>query len=123
MNIIQLINAKAVFVPHIQEKLTPSLSYKIYKLCRFVEQEENFYNTTRRNIIEEFAERNENGVIINNDGMINIIPDKIDEAQKAMTDLNEIDVDVPNVKFTLDELSEIKLSVQDIAVLDGFIEE
>ena len=55
--------------------------------------------------------------------MIKIIPDNIDDAQNAMNELNAINIDVPRIKFTLDELSEIKLSVHDIAALDGFIEE
>lgn len=123
MEIIRIIQAKNVFSPHFMAKLKPSLSYKIYKLCRFAEQEEQFYNEKRNAIIEEFAERDENGFIINNDGMIKIIPDNIDDAQNAMNELNAINIDVPRIKFTLDELSEIKLSVHDIAALDGFIEE
>lgn len=123
MKIIKIIQAKEVFSPHFQKKLSPSLSYKIYKLCRFAEQEESFYNAKKREIIEQYAKRDENGAIVNNNGMIAIIEDKIDEAKNVINELQSIDVDAPNVKFTLDELSEIKLSVQDIAALDGFIEE
>jgi hypothetical protein len=123
MKLIRIIKAKEVFAPHFQEKLAPSLSYKIYKLCKFAEQEEEFYNQKRRELIEEYAVRDENGAIISDNGMINIIPDRIAEAQSAMAELGSIDVEVPNVKFKLDELSEIRLSVADIVALDGFIEE
>jgi hypothetical protein len=123
MELIRIIQAKEVFAPHFQEKLAPSLSYKIYKLCKFAEQEEGFYNQKRRELIEEYAQRDENGAIINNNGMIQLIPDKAAEAKSAMAELESIDVEVPNVKFSLDELSEIRLSVADIAALDGFIEE
>ena len=123
MEIIKIIQAKEVFAPHFQAKLAPSLSYKIYKLCKFAEQEEAFYNDKRRALIEEYAQRDENGEIVNNNGMIALIPDKIAEARSAMAELDAIDVEAPNVKFTLDELSEIKLSVADIVALDGFIEE
>ena len=123
MELIRIIQAKEVFAPHFQKKLAPSLSYKIYKLCKFAEQEEGFYNQKRRELIEEYAQRDENGAIINNNGMIQLIPEKAAEAKSAMAELESIDVEVPNVKFSLDELSEIRLSVADIAALDGFIEE
>ena len=55
--------------------------------------------------------------------MISIMTEKIPEAEKALKDLNDIEADVPNIKFTLDELDELKLSVADMFALDAFIEE
>ena len=123
MKLIRIINAKEIFAPHFQEKLSPSLSYKIYKLCKFAEQEEGFYNQKMREIIEEYAERDENGGFININGQIKLVEATAQEAKQRVVDLETIDVEAPNIKFTLDELSEIKLSVMDIAAIDGFIEE
>lgn len=123
MNIIKVIQAKEVFAPYFREKLSPSLSYKIYKFCKLVEQEEMFYNQKMKEIIEEFAQRNDNGGIESNDGRIRIDSKRTNEANQAVKDLQSINVEVPNVKFTLDELSEIKLSVTDIVALDEFIVE
>lgn len=123
MKIIELLNAKEIFTPYFKEKLSPSLSYKIYKLCKFAEQEEIFYKQKMKEIIEEYAKRDENGKIIGSGGQIKLIDEKLSEAQQKVLELKSIDVDVPNIRFTLDELSEIKLSVTDIAMLDGFIEE
>lgn len=123
MKIINLIKAKEIFAPHFQEKLSPSLSYKIYKLCKFAEQEEEFYKQKMREIVIEYAERDENGGFININGQIKLIDETASEAKHKATELEAIDVEAPSVKFTLDELSEIKLSVMDIAAIDGFIEE
>ena len=123
MKLIRIINAKEIFASHFQEKLSPSLSYKIYKLCKFAEQEEGFYNQKMREIISEYAERDENGGFININGQIKLVEATAQEAKQRVVDLETIDVEAPNIKFTLDELSEIKLSVMDIAAIDGFIEE
>lgn len=123
MKIIRIINAKEIFAPHFQEKLSPALSYKIYKLCKCAEQEEEFYNQKMREIITEYAERDENGGFININGQIKLVEATAPEAQQKVADLRAVDIEAPNVKFTLDELSEIKLSVQDIAAIDEFIEE
>ena len=124
MKIYNLIQIKDVFSPHYSEKLSVALSYKIYKLCNAIEQEEKFFNQKRQEIIDEFAQRDENGqIVVNDKGFVQFDADKAEEAHKMLNDLSSVDVDVPNVKFKIDELSEIKLSVMDMAVLEPLIEE
>lgn len=124
MNILTFINATKIFNQVAQAKVSSKLAYKIMKLCKAVIAEEEFYNNKRNEIINEYAVRDENGQIsVSDDGMISIIKDKIQEAEMALKELNEIEVEVPNIRFTLDELDELKLSVADMFVLDAFIEE
>lgn len=124
MNILTLMNAAKVFNQVAQTKISSKLAYKIMKLCKSVAVEEEFYNEKRNEIIREYAVRDENGqIVVSDDGMIGIIPDKLKEAEVAMVDLNNIEVDMPNIRFTLAELEELKLSVADMFVLDAFIEE
>jgi hypothetical protein len=94
------------------------------KLCKSIAIEEEFYNSKRNEIINEYAVKDENGkVVVSKEGMITIDPDNIDEANAAVAELNNIEVDMPNVRFRLEELEELKLSVADMFVLDAFIEE
>lgn len=124
MNIITLINAAKIFNQVAQNKIAPKLAYKIMKLCKSAAADEEFYNKKRREIIEMYAVRDENGqVAVSQDGMITIEPGKIDEANAAVQELNNIEVDMPSVRFALTELEELKLSVADMFVLDAFIEE
>jgi hypothetical protein len=124
MNILTLINAAKVFNQVAQMKISSKLAYKIMKLCKSVATEEEFYNNKRNEIINEYAVKDENGqIVVSDDGMISIMQDKIPVAEKALRELNEIDVDVPDIKFTLDELDELKLSVADMFALDAFIVE
>lgn len=124
MNIITLINTAMTFERFAQTKLPPKLAYKIMKFCKSVSVEEEFYNTRRNEIISEYAIKDENGqIIIGDDGNISIIPERINDANAALMELNNTDVDVPNIKFTLDELEHLELSVSDMFALDAFIEE
>jgi hypothetical protein len=124
MNIVTTINALSIFNQIAQTKISSKLAYKIMKLCKALAVEEEFYNEKRGAIIKEYAIKDENGQVkISDDGMIKIIPDKIPDAEKALRELNEIEVEVPDIKFTLDELEELKLSVNDMFVLEAFIEE
>lgn len=124
MNILTLINAAKIFNQVAQEKIVAKLAYKIMKLCKSAAADEEFYNNKRKEIINMYAVKDENGQIaVDDDGMITIVPGKIDEANAAIAELNNIEVDMPSVKFTLAELEELKLSVADMFVLDAFIEE
>ena len=124
MNIITLIEASNIFGQFAQTKTTPKLAYKIMKFCKGAATEEEFYNSKRNEIIRTYAEKDENGqVIVNNDGTVRIIQDKIAEANGALKELNMLDVEAPNIKFTLDELEGLELSVADMFTLDAFIEE
>lgn len=124
MNIVTLINATKVFNQIGREPISSRLAYKIMKFCKSVMIEEDFYNTRRSEIINKYAMRGANGqILVSDDGMIRIVEDKIDEANNAIIELNNIEVEAPNIKFTLVELEELKLSVADMFVLDAFIEE
>ena len=124
MKLYQLIQIKNTFAPHYEEKISASLSYKIFKLCNSIEQEEKFFNQKRQSIIEEFGKRDDNGQFITNDqGFIKMIDGKEADAQKALDELVAVDVDINVPTFTLDELSEIKLSVKDMVILTDIITE
>ena len=124
MNIITLINTAKIFDRFAQTKLSSKLAYKIMKFCKSVATEEEFYNTKRNEIIDAYAVKDENGqVAVSDDGIIQIVPDKIPEANAAMMELNSIEVEAPNIKFTLDELEGLELTVAEMFALDAFIEE
>lgn len=124
MNIITLLNVKQIFAQIAQTKISSKLAYKIMKFYKSIEVEEDFYNSKRDELIGIYSEKDANGqIVVNDDGTVKIIPDKTQEANKAMWELNNMEVEAPNVKFTLAELEEVKLSVADMYMLDAFIEE
>ena len=124
MNIITLINTANIFNQFAQTKISSKLAYKIMKFCKSVATEEEFYNNKRSEIINTYAVKDENGQIVADDnGMIKIVPDKIAEANSAIAELNSIEVEAPSVRFTLDELEGLDMSVANMFALDAFIEE
>ena len=124
MNIITLLNARDIFKQFSQIRISSKLAYKIMKFCKSVEVEEEFYKNRKTEIINAYAQKNEAGQpIVNNGGIVQIIPEKTQEAQEAMQELNNTEVEAPSIRFTLAELGELKLSVADMYVLDAFIEE
>ncbi len=122
MKIGQLLKVKGVFTPFIRMRLSPRLSYKLLKFIKAIEFEEDFFNAKFREIVQECAKKDEQGKFITDDNG-NIALEKSDKFKAAVEELNDIDVTAPDIKFTLDELQDLTLSVLDIAVIEDFIQE
>ena len=123
MKVKQLIEAKKVILPLIQEKLSPKLSYKLMKFVKKIEVEEDFYNKQIGELIDKYGERDSDNNLIYTDNGVKIQNDKISNCNAELQEVDNVEVDAPDLSFTLDELSEIKLSVRDMFFLQDFIKE
>lgn len=122
MKLKKLVQVKGVFTPLIRTKLTPKLSYKILKFIRAIEFEERFFNEKLREIIDEYGKKGEDGkFLFDKDDNILIKEEKVEDCNKAIAELDELEVTPPAVRFTLDELENLSLSVVDMAIIEEFI--
>lgn len=121
MLIGKLMRAKMVLMPYFKEKYSPKLSYKLMKLISQIETEEKFFNERVTEIIHTYADKDESGELIYLDGGIKIKEDMQNECNRVFEELNAVEVDAPSIRFSLEELSEIKLSVEDMVILEDFI--
>lgn len=123
MKIKQLVQITQVLEKFVNEKLSIKLSYKIMKFLKATEADITFYKEKLTKIIEEYSERAEDGSIKMIDNNFKIKESEIDNFNKSYSELEEIKVELPNIKFKLDELEEIKVSPAELYVLDNLIEE
>lgn len=122
MKLKKLVQVKGVIIPLIRTKLTPKLSYKILKFIRAIEFEERFFNEKLREIIDEYGKKGEDGkFLFDKDDNILIKEEKVEDCNKAIAELDELEVTPPAVRFTLDELENLSLSVVDMAIIEEFI--
>lgn len=100
------------------------LAYKITKLLNQIEKDYNFYIEETKKIIIKYAERDEQGQLISTEnGSITLQKNLISEAEKELLELSEIEVDLPSISFTLDELETLNITPSDLQSLLPFIEE
>ena len=106
-----------------EQKLPIKLSYKIMKILSSLEPEITFYRTRLQEVIDECAVKTENGeyVFTDNGENIQIQPDKVEEFNTRYTELQEMDIEIEDFKFTLDELEILELSPKDLFALQPFI--
>lgn len=98
------------------------LAYNLKKFIKSVNEEIELFETTRKEIFEKYAEKNEDGtkkINENNEPFI-LQQDKIDAYIKEINDLLSIDVDIREFTLTIDKIVSLglKLSSNDLELLE-----
>lgn len=98
-------------------------AYKMNKIYERAAQEQTFIQEQQQKIAEKYAQRDEKGNLILTDDKTDILvePSKMNECKKALRELVEIEVELPDYSFTLNELEPLKLSINDLQPLMNFI--
>lgn len=112
-----------VFQSFIEQKLAFNLSYKIMKLLTSLENDIKFYNQKVQELLDNYAKKDEEGKYIENNGSISIQEDKFQEFQKAYQEIQECEIELPNIKFTMEELNNLEISPKEVYALKSIIEE
>ena len=122
--LIKIINARQVLTSLSNMDINTHLAYWMTKFIINSQNEQDFYISNMRKLFDKYAERDEGGnfVIIEND--IIIKKECIADFNKEVDELQSTDVEAPNIKFSLSEISkELKLSMKQMSSLMDFIEE
>lgn len=98
-------------------------AYKLSKLSAAVENEITFYQTKFREILNEYCLIDDNGNYVpTDDGQgFKIQPGKEIECNQAMADLHNLEIELPNIAFNIDEFDGLELRIQDLNGIMPFI--
>lgn len=96
-------------------KLPIKTIYKLTRLMRRVEEETRFYQTEFAKIVDEYALK-ENGELVYSDDMtsIKIIEGKEDECSAKIIELKNLEIDLSEFKFSIEEFEKLELSINDM---------
>jgi hypothetical protein len=97
------------------------LSYKFSKLLSKIEEDNEFFITKTREIIMKYAEKNEKGNVIQNEGNVHILPENITIANEELDELNNIEMEDIYITFTLEELESLSIAPEALQPLLPFI--
>ena len=122
MKIIDLINAKNAFDLNCKYDGDMQLALKVVKFIKAIETETNFYNQKYSEIISKYAEKDENGNIIFGEKGYRIDKEFVEEFTEETNKLNDVNIDMPKISFTTDELSKCDLTGNGLYALYPFID-
>lgn len=104
--------------------VSAKVAYKFNKLCIGLNSDANFYQEEVDKLIQQYADREEDGSVKKSeDGGVKIQADKVETVQKEINNLWDLEVDAPNIQFTIEELDDLKLSIEDFNAMLPFIKE
>ena len=123
MTMFEILGFKDIYPLLTKAAFPIKAAYKINKLVDYVEEELVFYNHELQNILEKYAEKEENGNYKLTEDLtgVKIQPDKITECEKEMDSLNALEVTTPPVSIDIEELSDLSLTIKDMAKLAPFL--
>ena len=100
------------------QKTSIKTAYRISKILNTIEKEFTFYQTKFAEIINEYAEKDENGqpILINDGQGVKIDPSRLMEAQTKLTELEGLEVKIES-NLTIDELEGLEISISDMQYL------
>lgn len=105
------------FYTSVQDKKMPiKTTYKLSRLASRVEKEIEFYSKEFAKIVDAYALK-ENGELVYSEDMtsIKIIPGKEDECSDKIMELKELEVDLSDFEFSLEEFENLELTLAEMS--------
>ena len=103
------------------KELPYKISYAFKKLMKQLYSEYEIYQEERNQIIDKYAERDEQGNIKQNGNIINLKSNCVELAQSKLRELNSVEFEVDFSPISIESLGEITISPKDLFNLDKFI--
>ena len=99
-------------------------SYRLTLLSQEIDKHVSFYQENFREVLRKYGKKDENGNLVpTEDGQgIKLIEETMQEAYAKLTELRELEVELPDVKFSIEEFEKVELSPSEMLVIMPFIE-
>jgi hypothetical protein len=124
MKMYQVLELQNLYNSIANIKLPLKTTYKFTRLMRRAEEEISFYQEKFREIVEEYGVKENDEYKLTPDGQsIVIVPGKEIECNKKLAELRNLDVFIDGIKFTIEELEGIDVSISELSCLMPLIED
>lgn len=102
-------------------KFDINTQYKLLKIKKAIDEEEEIYQQQLERL-REYCLKDENGNLIRNeDGGYAIDNEKAEECERIINEINNIQVQIPDLYFSLDELTPLQLTFSELEAFDQLI--
>lgn len=104
--------------------LPVKVSYAISKNLKKLQKEAELYDEERAKLLKRCGVKKEDGTLnVQEDGTVNIMPECKEEWTKGLNELLNIEVEIDIHEFSIEELSNFNMSVQEMNMIDFMLKE
>lgn len=106
------------------QKLSFKVAYKLTLLTKEIEKHIEFYQESFRNLLLEYSKKDEQGnPVSTEDGQGVLLKEEtMTEAYQKLGELRELDVELPDTKFSPNDFDSVEISAEEMMVIMPFIE-
>ena len=124
MKMYEILDLQVLYKSIANTKLPLKTTYKFTRLMKRAEEEITFYQEKFREIVEEYGVIENGEYKLTPDGQsIAIIPGKEVECNTKLAELRNLDVFIDGIKFSIEELEGIDVSISELSCLMSLIED
>ena len=124
VNLNDIVNSVDTFQTIMGQSFKGSLAFKIARLARELNKEMETFNEQRRKILNEYCVKDENGELKpDENGNVQIIPDKINEFNNEFSNLLATEVEINADKLPMDNIDSFDITPQQMLNIEMFFEE
>ena len=104
-------------------KLPLKTTYKFARLMKRIEEEIGFYQERFAKIVAEFGVKENGQYLLTEDGSsIKVTPGREAECNLQVNELQNLDVEINDIRFSISEFESLELSISEMACLLSLIE-
>lgn len=124
MKMYELLELPKLYESIKDTKLSLKTTYKFAKLIQRAEGELAWYQSEFQKIIQDYGVQENGQYKLTSDGQsVMIIPGKEMECNSKIAELRNLDVIIDNIKFSIEELEGIDVSISELVCLMSLIED
>ena len=125
LKMYQLTDFPTFFEKVKNQKMSFKTSYKLTLLAQEVQKHIDYYQEQFRNLLLEYSKKDENGnPVPTEDGQgVLLVEETMNEAYQKLGELRELDVEVPDSKFSPDDFGSVELTPTEMIIIMPVIAE
>lgn len=124
VNLNDIVSSVDTFQTIMGQSFKGSLAFKIARLARELNKEMETFNEQRRKILNEYCVKDENGELKpDENGNVQIIPDKINEFNNEFSNLLATEVEINADKLPMDSMDSFDITPQQMLNIEMFFGE
>jgi hypothetical protein len=125
LKMYQIIDFPAFFEKVKNQKMSFKTSYRLALLAQEIQRHTDYYQEQFRNLLIEYSQKDENGnpkQTEDGQGII-LVEETTNEAYQKLAELRELEVKLPDTKFSPDDFGDVELSPVEMTIVMPFITE
>ena len=125
IKIQQILNFSQFYAIASTNSLPIKTAYKLSRLSKSIAQEVEFYQTELNKIITKYALKDEQGnlTLTEDKKGFRVDPEFQSQCANELNELSNLDIELPDISFDIDEFDSISLNQQEILGIIPFIKE